>query len=120
MEPTTSDTKQKDFGTVGTVTPYCTRRARGNNNERARGDFPENGGQLSQTVPKGQDDAGRPARMWDIMRDRFPLGHPTELGVVEAPSYKRARELGEARWGKPIVVLARSRKNSGVDNGRSR
>lgn len=75
---------------------------------------------MSAEVGRLAPEVDKQPRKWDVMRDRFPLGHPTELGVVEAPSYKRAREIGEERWGKPIVVLARSRKNSGVDNGKAR
>lgn len=56
-------------------------------------------------------------RVWEIMRDNFPLGHPTELGTIEAPSYKLAREFAEQRWSKPILVLACSRRNSGKTPG---
>jgi hypothetical protein len=41
-----------------------------------------------------------------VMRDRFPLGAPTELGVIEAPDEQTARQRARATYGPAVLVRA--------------
>lgn len=95
---TTSPTSSSEVGTVGTVFPYCTYVRAGMDIERARADFPENGLQLSPTVPTSKGER------WDVNELSIPFGVGKKLGTVTAETRRAAEIIARQNYGESILV----------------
>jgi hypothetical protein len=117
-ETMTSPVSGSEVGTVGTVFPDCTYVRAGMNKERARDDFPENGGQLSPTVPARpvqrpgmgsatpEEHAARchAPRYYDVHQLVPLFGIRDWLGRIQAKTRAEAETIAAQQFGRDVFV----------------